>query len=81
MTSDMGEKEQVASPPETEAGRIRNLIDQFAAGLHTADEMPGLILATLCAHADGAMTSNEDWIVCTRCNKRWPNSGDATTEF
>jgi hypothetical protein len=33
--------------PKTERDRIRNLIDQFAAGLHTADEMPGLILATL----------------------------------
>ena len=41
MTSDTPE------PTTTEAGRIRNLIDQFAAGYHTADEMPGLVLGTL----------------------------------
>lgn len=38
--------------PLTERDRIRNLIDQFAAGYHTADEMPGLILATLDAERD-----------------------------
>lgn len=51
-TSDLDHDALAALPltPEattTERQRIRNLIDQFERGFHTADEMPGLILATL----------------------------------
>jgi hypothetical protein len=36
-------------------------------------------LPPLCTHPEGAMTSNDDWIVCTRCNTRWPNAALSPT--
>ena len=45
-------------PVTTERQRIRNLIDQFAAGFHGRDEMPDLILATL--DAERASRGSED---------------------
>ncbi len=60
--------------PRTEAGqawRIRNLIDQFAAGYHTADEMPDLIIGTL----DAAQARTEALDVV----REWVTSRDAAT--
>ena len=45
-------------PVTTERQRIRNLIDQYAAGFHGRDEMPDLILATL--DAERASRGSED---------------------
>jgi hypothetical protein len=38
---------EAPDPPTSERERIANLIAQFVADLHTADEMPDLILGTL----------------------------------